>query len=146
VPEIESLILANHAEAHNGLLYVMGGGWTNVNQVVMPGSPPPPFHFGVALTVLVPWTETNKRHRAVVYMEPEDGGDPLLRIEAEFETGRPPGAVEGADQRVVLALSGEVVFPGPGGYRAVAELGPKATRFVSFRVKHQAGPPMLRSA
>ena len=44
-------------------------------------------------------------------MEPEDGGEPLVRIEAEFETGRPPGSVEGADQRVVLAISGEVVFP-----------------------------------
>jgi hypothetical protein len=142
MPEIESLLLANHAESHNGLLYLMGGGWTDVNQVVMPSQPPPPFHFGLGLTILVPWTETNRRHHVAILMEKEDGGDPLMRIEADLETGRPPGAVEGTDQRIVMAFSGEVQFLTPGGYRAVAQLA-DAQKCASFRVIHRPAQPQM---
>jgi hypothetical protein len=101
---------------------------------VLAGENPPPTHLGVGMSVLVGWTETNRRHHVLVYIEPEDSGEPLLRAEAELEVGRPPGAVEGADQRAALAFSGEVVFPASGGYRLVAELGDSETRSVSFRV------------
>ncbi len=114
MPQIETLILANHAESQNGLLYLMGGGWTDLNQVVMPGQPAPPFHMGIGLTILIPWTETNRRHHVTMLLEREDGGEPIIRLEADMETGRPPGAVEGADQRLVVAFNAEVQFPGLG--------------------------------
>jgi hypothetical protein len=134
VPLIENLLLANHVESLNGLLYISGGGWTDLTRPLIPGQGPPPTHLGVGMSVLVGWTETNRRHHVLVYIEPEDSGEPLLRAEAELEVGRPPGAVEGADQRAALAFSGEVVFPASGGYRLVAELGDSETRSVSFRV------------
>lgn len=140
MPEIETLILANHAEAHDGLLYLMGAGWTDLKQLTAVGQPPPPFHVGIGMTVLVGWNETNQRHRVLVYLEPEDGGEVLLRVEAELEMGRPAGIVEGVDQRAVLAFSGQVFFANPGGYRFVAELGPN-TRQVSFRVHHDPVAP-----
>lgn len=143
--EVESLLLANHAEAHNGLLYMMGAGFTDVNQVIQDDQPgAPPFHFGIGLTILVPWTETNRRHHVLLYMEAEDGGEPLLRLEADMETGRPPGFTEGSDQRVVMAMAGEVTFPSPGGYRVAAELGSAPAKYASFRVHHHR--PLLRSA
>ena len=134
MPLIENLLLANHVESLNGLLYISGGGWTDLTRPVLAGEAPPPTHLGVGMSVLVGWTETNRRHHVLVYIEPEDSGEPLLRAEAELEVGRPPGAVEGADQRAALAFSGEVVFPIAGGYRLVAELGDSETRSVSFRV------------
>lgn len=137
MPQIENLILANHVESLNGLLYVMGGGWTDLTRNVVPEAPFPPTHLGIGMSVLVGWVETNRRHRVLVYIEPEDSGEPLLRADAELEVGRPPGAVEGADQRAALAFSGEVVFPGPGGFRLVAEIGDQETRTVSFRVHDQ---------
>jgi hypothetical protein len=142
VPQIESLLLANHAEAHNGLLYLMGAGFTDVNQVVLPGTPHPPFHIGIGLTILVPWTETNRKHHLSVFIEAEDGGDPLLRVESDLEQGRPPGTTEGTDQRVVMAFSGEIGFPKPGGYRAVAEMA-NSQACASFRVHHRMATPNL---
>jgi hypothetical protein len=143
MPQIEGLFLANHAEAHDGLLYLMGAGWSDVRQVVLPEQPPPPFHFGLGLTVLVGWTETNRRHHVTITLEAEDGGMPLMRLEAELEVGRPPGAYEGSDQRSVMALAGEVVFPRPGGYRLMAQVA-NESRAVSFRVHHDAPPTMLQ--
>jgi hypothetical protein len=139
MPEIETLLIANHAESHDGLLHVMGAGWSTANQVSVNGQVPP-LHFGIGLLVLVGWNETNERHRVLIYVEPEDGGTPLLRLEAELEMGRPPGVTAGMSQRAVLAFSGEAVFTEAGGYRLVAELGDQ-TRFVSFRIVHSEAAP-----
>jgi hypothetical protein len=117
----------------------MGAGFSDVRQVVGAGQAPPPFHFGIGLSVLVGWTETNIRHHIVVTLEPEDGGAPLLTAEADLEVGRPPGSVEGGDQRAVLAMTGEVQFPAPGGYRLLAVLG-NQRRAASFRVHHEMPP------
>ena len=139
MPQIESMMIANHAEAHDGLLYLMGAGFSDVRQMAPLGQSPPPFHFGIGLSVLVGWNETNVRHHITVTLEPEDGGTPLLPAEADLEVGRPPGSVEGGDQRAVRAMTGEVVFPSPGGYRLLAELG-NQRRAASFRVHHEAPP------
>ncbi len=83
-----------------------------VNQLA--GVQVPPFHFGIGITILVDWAETNRRHHIVIVLEHEHGGEPLMRFEAELETGRPPGAVEGSDQRVVMAFSqARSSFPRP---------------------------------
>ena len=81
------------------------------------GEQVPQFHFGIGITILIGWAETNRRHHIVIVLEHEDGGEPLMRFEADLETG-PPGAVEGSDQRIVMAFSGQVVVPTPGGYGA----------------------------
>ncbi|MBA2609127.1 MAG: hypothetical protein H0U92_09325 [Actinobacteria bacterium] len=145
MPEVENLMLANHAEAHDGLLYLMGAGWNDLRQMVVPGQPAPPFHIGIGLSILVGWNETNRRHHVVLYVEPEDGGDPLVQVEADLEVGRPAGAIEGSDQRTVLALNGIVTFPTPGGYRLVAQLG-EDTRAVSFRVHQDTPPGVMRQS
>ena len=140
MPEIETLLIANHAESHDGLLHLVGAGWSTANQVSVNGQVPP-LHFGIGLTVLVGWNETNERHRVLIYVEPEDGGVPLLRLEAELEMGRPPGVTAGMAQRAVLAFSGEAMFSDPGGYRLVAEVGDDQTRYVSFRIVHSETAP-----
>lgn len=137
MPQIENLMLANHCEAQNGLLYLSGAGWTEVFRTVMPGQAVPPTHLGIGLSVLVGWLETDMVHHVLVYIEPEDSGEPVLRAEADLEIGRPEGLPEGIEQRASLAISGEVHFPAPGGYRLVCELGENATRTVSFRVHDQ---------
>ena len=133
--EIEYLLLADHAEAVNGKLYVMGAGWTDLNRPSLPtpDSPPPPSHFALGVSVLVPWTETNRRHHLVLRVESEDGEPQLATVEADLEVGRPPGLRPGSDQRAVLAINADLQFPIPGGYRVVAELA-EQIRTASFRV------------
>jgi hypothetical protein len=133
--EIEFVTLANHAEALSGLLYLSGAGWNDVIVAFPQDGPSAPFHFGVGVSILVPWTETNRRQRLSVWLEHEDGGEPLLRIDGQLEVGRPPGAQEGADQRTVLAVNAITQFPKTGGYRLIARLNGDKTRTVSFRVR-----------
>lgn len=134
VAEIEFMTLANHAEAQNGLLYMSGAGWTDAHVPFTANGPSVPFHFGAGVSLLVPWTQTNRRLMFELRAEHEDGGDPLIQLGGELQIGRPIGIPEGSDQRAVFAISGEIQFPRPGGYRLVGVLNGEPTRTVSFRV------------
>jgi hypothetical protein len=141
MPVIENLMVANHAEAIGGLLYVSGGGWTEHWRGLQgPDGNFPGSHLGIALTILTSWVETNRRVNVRIIVEPEDGGEEVLRIEGQMESGRPPGVPEGTDLRAAIAVNGEVTYPREGGYRIVAQVGDD-TRTVSFRV-HDQPPPV----
>ena len=140
MPTIENLMVANHAEAIGGLLYVSGGGWTeHWRGAGNPDGTFPPSHLGIAITILTSWNETNRRYPVLVVVEPEDGGDAVIRVEGEMESGRPPGVPEGIDLRSALAVNAEVGYPQAGGYRVVAQVG-EDTRTVSFRVHDRPAP------
>lgn len=139
MPTIETLLLANHAEAHRGMLYLMGGGWTVTTRRMREGAPPPVNHFGVAVTVIVPWTETGERHELDIWMEGEDGGAPIMRLKTTFQAGRPKSLPPGADQRHVLAFGVDARFPSAGGYRVVAEVA-GSRRDYPFRVTDAISP------
>lgn len=134
---IEFLILANHAEAQNGLLYISGAGWTELYRGQLGANGEPPInHFGIATSVSVPWEETNRIHRLIIRIERDDETE-LGRVEADFELGRPPGLPEGAEQRAALGIGADIAFPELGGHRVVARVGDHE-RSVSFRVRDQA--------
>jgi len=138
MPEVETLMVANHIEAINGLLYVSGGGWTDLWRGTFPEGQAPVNHFGIGLGVRIGWTETNRQHHLVVRLAHEDGEE-IFRGEADVEVGRPPGVPEGSDQRAVLAITLEMQFPRPGGYQLATELA-REERSISFRV-HDRPPP-----
>jgi hypothetical protein len=139
VPDVEILTVANHAEAINGLLYLSGGGWTDLWRGNLPPNQPAPInHFGIGLAVRVGWNETNRRHHLIVRLAHEDGEE-VFRAEADVEVGRPPGIPEGSDQRAVLAISADMQFPMPGTYRLSTELA-REERSVSFRVHDRPQP------
>lgn len=140
MPAIENLMVANHAEAVNGLLYVSGGGWTeHWRGAKTDEGQYAPSHLGIALTLLTSWSETNRRYPVKLIVETEDGGDELVKVGGEMESGRPPGVPEGTDLRAVIAVNVEITYPAPGGYRVVAEVG-QDQRTVSFRVHDQPTP------
>ncbi len=135
MPEIEFVVLANHAEAINGLLYLSGAGWTDVRTTRGPDGRLGSVHMGIGVSILVGWNETNHVYPLEFQMIHEDGGAPVLGGQGQIEAGRPPGQKAGSDLRSVLAIGADVSFPKPGGYEFRVTLGEKV-KSVSFRV-HQ---------
>jgi len=116
---IHSLMLADSAQAVDGKLYVLGGAWNMLRFPEFPAS----LMVGIAVAIDVDWTETNARHHLDIHFEDADGQAMDPRIGADFEAGRPPGAIPGAELRIVMAVNGPVAIPSPGQYAAVASVG-----------------------
>jgi Family of unknown function (DUF6941) len=119
---IEALMLANHVEAVNGLLYMSAGGWTDHHRIVQPDGNPPVSHFGVALSIRVPWNSTNEPHRLTMRVENEDSTVVIAIAETPFSVGRPPLIESGDVQHVVIGINIDTIFPRAGGYRAFAQI------------------------
>jgi hypothetical protein len=139
MPQLEYAVIANHAEAINGLLYLQGAGWTDTQQPIGPGGQPGIVHFGLAVSILVGWNETNRRFPLKLAVVHEDGAE-LAVVHAQVEAGRPPGLPAGSDIRSVIAVNAEVQFPRPGTYEFRAELDGKA-RSTTFRVRNALALP-----
>lgn len=99
------ILLADSAEVRESLLFVLGGGWTDIG--------PAPQPFTIAGLIEVDWDETNRRHRLELTIEDDDGrpllvptpsGDQPFRVVTEFEAGRPPGGPSGRSFNLPLAL------------------------------------------
>ena len=118
-PEIRFVMLANHAECPNGLLYMSGAGWTDLWAPPAPPGETPMCHFGIVVQVVVPWTETNKPHASSIRIENEDGSV-VFEVQGPLEIGRPAGAVAGSEQHHNAVVDVVMPFPAPGGYRVVA--------------------------
>ena len=116
---IHALMLADSAQAVDGKLYLLGGAWNMLRFPEFPAS----LMVGIAVAIDVDWTETNARHHLDIHFEDADGNAMDPRIGADFEAGRPPGAIPGADLRIVMAVNGPVAIPSPGQYAAVASVG-----------------------
>jgi hypothetical protein len=137
MPEIEFIVLANHAEARDGLLYLMGGCWTD-HWRDLPGEGPPPIsHFGIGVAIMLQWDETNRPYHLILRLETDDGNE-VAKMDADLTMGRPPELTPGSTQRAVLALNVDMQFPAPGGYRIMGELG-EHRKSVAFRVHDRAG-------
>ncbi|HLZ21200.1 MAG TPA: hypothetical protein VKQ30_03660 [Ktedonobacterales bacterium] len=136
---IDVLIVANHAEAINGLLYLSGGGWTDLHRQIHGGNIPPS-HFGIGISIRVPWHETNEPHKFVLDVQNEDATATVVHAESEINIGRPPQLPPGSIQHAIIAINVDTIFPGPGGYRIVATIdGDKSVATWPFRV-HDARP------
>ena len=132
---IDFLILANHVEAVNGLLYISGGGWTEYRRQVKADQPLPTMPLSLGLSVCVPWTETNRPQRLVVRVENQDSTVVLAKVEAELNVGRPPTLPVGAEQHTGVAITLPMTFPAPGEYRVIADLNDgRAMKRWPFRI------------
>jgi hypothetical protein len=105
-------MLADAAQALDNKLYILGGGWSIAG--------PEPTPSAIALHLMVPWEEANKRH--LLRLELLDGdaktvtiGEEPLAFETQFEVGRAPGLVEGTPIDLSLAISmGPIPLPPAG--------------------------------
>lgn len=110
-----TLILCDFAEAVNGKLYVMGGGW---NVLYAPGEP---VTMAVAAIVAVPWDQTNRPHELALELLTQDGAPvevegEALSVTGEFELGRPPGVKPGSSLNAPFVWTFAGLVLEAGGY------------------------------
>jgi hypothetical protein len=89
------MLLADHAEAVGGKLYIHGGGWTITG---------PPAPFAIAMLFEVAWDMANDQQDFELELVDADGapvmvlgpdGPQAVSIGGQFETGRPAGMKRG---------------------------------------------------
>src|SRR5262249_5910754 len=114
-----TMLLADAAQAVEGKLYILGGGWSIIG--------PDPTPVALAIKIEVPWTQANTRHelRLALYDEDEQpvriqtpNGEQPVEIISQFEVGRPPGLQPGTPLDVPLAITLSS-FPLPAGKRYI---------------------------
>lgn len=110
------MLLADYAQAADGKLNVIGGGWS----VTGPG----PAAFAIALDIKVPWDQTNVQHTLRLELVDADGRPVLVAapeaeqaifVESTFEVGRPAGLKPGTPIDVPIALNFPPLPLPPGG-------------------------------
>lgn len=132
--EIDFLILADAAQVADGKLFLLGGGWDRLAVNVLPVTQ----MVGVAVGIVVPWTETNSGQTLTLTVHDDDGNDILPPVTLRIEVGRPSGLPAGAEQRVLVAFNAPLPLPRLGNYVLTATLEDGNSRRQRFGV--QAGP------
>lgn len=112
------LLLADHAEAVNGKLYMTGGGWNVLRLPELPHE----WAFHIALGIDIAWHETNATHELRVGIHDPDGIELGEGLAASFETGRPPGMPAGQEQRLVMSIGASASFNASGPHAAVVQV------------------------
>ncbi len=130
----EWLILADAAQIVGGKLFLMGGGWD-----MLTANRPFPVtqHCAIAVSYVVPWTETNQQFSVEVVIVSDDGKE-LGKIQGQVEAGRPPGTPPGSEQRTQIAAELNLEFTEPGSFAIISSVGGFEDLRTAFRVV--AGP------
>jgi hypothetical protein len=101
-----TLLLADAAEAVNGKLYILGGGWSVTG--------PDPAPMAIAIKIEVPWDQGNDVHKLRLWLVDADGqpveadgpeGEVPIVLDADFETGRPAGVKPGTPLDLTMAVT-----------------------------------------
>ena len=113
-----TMMLADHAQAADGKLNVIGGGWTVIG--------PDPTPFAIALIIEVPWSLTDQRHVFRLELIDPDGqtliaqtdeGEQAIALEGDFTVDRPPDVPVGTPFTVPVGINMPSPPPIPPGGR-----------------------------
>ncbi len=138
-PGIDFLVLADHAEAINGKLYMMGGGWDHFQAADLTHSA----RFSIAIGILVPWNATNQDHQLGIDIQDEDGSSIAPSFSLDFSSGRPPHLRQGDVQRLIFSIQTELRFPHAGGFVVLANIDGAEEKRIVFhvtKIRQTSGP------
>ena len=126
-----TMMLADAAQESGGKLYILGGGWSVTGPEIPPSA--------LAMKIDVPWDQANRRHHWMLELVTEDGvpveiEGQAVRVDGEFEVGRPPGAAPGRTSTFRVAVNfGRCRSSPAGGTCGVASTARRtATGIASF--------------
>jgi hypothetical protein len=100
------LLLADSAQVVGGKLYLLGGMWSEIG--------PAPTPMAVVVRFVVPWDQTNLKHKWSLRLLDQDGeavgaesgaGPKPIVVGGEFEAGRPAGARPGTEISIPVAVN-----------------------------------------
>lgn len=126
---IEFVTIARHAEAHDGLLFLQGAGFSSVDRIRPPDGAPQPISFGVGVSILTEFSEVSRPVHVAVWLErrTEDGTwaavDDRFQLDGEMEVGWPSSLPSDMPQRSVVALNSLLQTKDGGRYRVAAMAG-----------------------
>lgn len=135
------MLLADSAQAVDGKLYILGGGWSVTG--------PDPTPSAIALKIEVPWDATNRKHSVLLQMVDIDDqpvtvetpiGEQPIEIKSEFEVGRPPGVKAGTAIDLPMAIN-LGPLPLPPGNQYVWKLSIDDESREEWRVVFTVRPP-----
>lgn len=133
-----TLLLADYAKVGDGKLDVLGAGWSMMRAAG-------PFGFFVAALFQIPWDQTNTKHAFRLELLDADGapvaiGGESIRIDGEFEAGRPPGLKPGTpvDAPLVVPFGPLLLDSGRYEIRLTIDGDTKEDWFVAFTLDQQA--------
>jgi hypothetical protein len=131
------MLLANHAEDHNGLVSLIGGGWDTVNvSAPAPAGFPgvAPLQGALVIRLLFHATETDRRYPFVITVLGEDGQE-VAKVEGDMDVKKASDLPFGWDQgqNIVLSLTGLPV-PNFGQYVISLQVGGQHLGDLPFRV------------
>jgi hypothetical protein len=148
--------VADAASTVEGKIFALGIGWSIIYANAFPATHA---RLAIAMTIHVPYTQTNQLHRVLVHLENEDGvkvklgarvpADPetaaesIHEIGGEFNVGRPPLLPAGDEQIVPLSLTIDALtFDEPGMFAWVISIDGTEMRRLPLRVAllNQFGP------
>jgi hypothetical protein len=135
--QVDFLIMADKAEAINGKLYMIGGGFDNVGVPALPGSAP----YDIAFGFLVDYNETNEPHEFSLQLRDADDQVVVPALGGRIEVGRPAGMDPGQKQRVMIVFQGPFPVPAAGNYRWIPTLDGVEGEPTRFRVSVVVAPP-----
>ena len=119
-PRVDALMLADHAQAIDGKLYVMGGGFNTV----LVGDFRLPVRFAFAAILHVPWEYTARTIPVEGFLEDFDGARlEGFRLEGDVQTHRSEQTAAGTPTVIALAGPVELTLPGPADLLFVLRFG-----------------------
>jgi len=133
---LDALILCDHAQIREGLLFVQSGGLTRLVLPTVPGN----IGCHVAAMVHVPPHEAVDAHQMVMKIKSVDLAAAVATINvAVHEVPRPLGLLPGEGRQVPIVVPlAQVVFPSVGQYDLQVELDDEIAGDLSFRVEVRA--------
>ena len=140
--EVEWLILADAAQVVGAKLYLLGGGW---DRLTVNKEFPVDQRCAIALSIKVPWNETNQKHTFEIEILSEDSQTEqpksMVKVGGQFEVGRPPGIRQGQEQRFQLAFDTNLRIDSPGTKTIIARVEGQELRRLEFTV--MASPTII---
>jgi hypothetical protein len=135
-PYVEFLLLADRAEAINGKLYLMGGGWDRL----WVGDFGQTQTISFAVGIVVPWSATHGEYRLTIIMTDDDETE-VGSAQLGFRPGAPAQMERTESQKVLAAMTMQPKIERPGTYTLRAmindDMNPERSRSTTFFVKQR---------